>query len=88
MEERIIKDINNLLAQLFQKMHEAGYKWDAEKKELRKINEGYEVTYNEMAEWKEEQLQHYLEVCIETAEKCENKSIKILLESMKEELGL
>ena len=37
MEERIIKDINDLLAQLFQKMHEAGYEWDAEKKELKKI---------------------------------------------------
>lgn len=35
MEERIIKDINNLLTQLFQKMREAGYKWDAEKKELK-----------------------------------------------------
>ena len=38
MEERIIKDINNLLTQLFQKMHEAGYEWDAEKKELKKIH--------------------------------------------------
>ena len=37
MEERIIKDINNLLTQLFQKMKEAGYEWDAEKKELKKI---------------------------------------------------
>lgn len=39
MEERIIKDINNLLTQLFQKMHEAGYEWDAEKKELKKIKQ-------------------------------------------------
>ena len=34
MEERIIKDINDLLTQLFQKMKEAGYEWDTEKKEL------------------------------------------------------
>lgn len=39
MEERIIKDINNLLAQLFQKMHEAGYEWDAEHKQLNKIEQ-------------------------------------------------
>jgi hypothetical protein len=39
MEERIIKDINNLLTQLFQKMHEAGYEWDAEKLELKKIEQ-------------------------------------------------
>lgn len=38
MEERIIKDINNLLAQLFQKMKEAGYEWDADVKELKKIH--------------------------------------------------
>lgn len=37
MEERIIKDINNLLTQLFQKMHEAGYEWDANKLELRNV---------------------------------------------------
>lgn len=37
MEERIIKDINNLLAQLFQKMHEAGFEWDAERKQLKKL---------------------------------------------------
>ena len=37
MEERIIKDINNLLTQLFSKMKEADYEWDAEKKELKKI---------------------------------------------------
>ncbi len=34
MEERIIKDINDLLTQLFQKIKEAGYEWDADKKEL------------------------------------------------------
>ena len=39
MEERIIKDVNNLLIQLLQKMHEAGYEWDAEKKELKKIEQ-------------------------------------------------
>lgn len=39
MEERIIKDINNLLTQLFQKMKEAGYEWDAKKKELKKIEQ-------------------------------------------------
>lgn len=39
MEERIIKDINNLLAQLFQKMKEAGYEWNDEKKELKKIEQ-------------------------------------------------
>jgi len=44
MEERIIKDINNLLAQLFQKMKEAGYKWDADKKEMKKIEQ--EPTWN------------------------------------------
>jgi len=37
MEERIIKDMNNLLTQLFQKMHDAGYIFDFEKKELKKI---------------------------------------------------
>jgi len=47
MEERIIKDINNLLTQLFQKMKEAGYEWDAEKKELKKIEQ-------KSAEWSEE----------------------------------
>ena len=36
MEERIIKDINDLLTQLFQKIKEAGYEWDTEKKELKK----------------------------------------------------
>ena len=35
MEKRIIKDINNLLTQLFQKIEEAGYQWDAKKKELK-----------------------------------------------------
>ena len=39
MEERIIKDINDLLIQLFQKMKEAGFEWDAEKKELKKIEQ-------------------------------------------------
>lgn len=39
MEERIIKDINNLLTQLFQKMREAGYEWDAEHKQLNKIEQ-------------------------------------------------
>jgi hypothetical protein len=39
MEERIIKDINNLLTQLFRKMKEAGYEWDAEKKEMKKIKQ-------------------------------------------------
>jgi len=39
MEERIIKDINDLLAQLFQKMKEAGYEWDDDKKELKKIEQ-------------------------------------------------
>ena len=34
MEERIIKDINDLLIQLFQKMREAGYCWDYENKKL------------------------------------------------------
>lgn len=39
MEERIIKDINNLLTQLFQKIKEAGYVWDEEVKELKKIEQ-------------------------------------------------
>lgn len=39
MEKRIIEDINNLLTQLFQKMKEAGYEWDAEQKELKKIEQ-------------------------------------------------
>lgn len=39
MEERIIKDINNLLTRLFQKMEEAGYEWDEEKKEFKKIKD-------------------------------------------------
>lgn len=39
MEERIIKDINDLLTQLFQKMHDAGYELDAEKKQLKKIEQ-------------------------------------------------
>lgn len=34
MEERIIKGINNLPTKLFQKISEAGYTWDTEKKEL------------------------------------------------------
>lgn len=46
MEERIIKDVNNLLTQLFQKMKEAGYELDGEKKELRKI----ELAKNESEE--------------------------------------
>jgi hypothetical protein len=37
MEERTIKDINNLLTQLFSKMHEAGYEWDETRLELKKI---------------------------------------------------
>ena len=41
MEERIIKDINDLLIQLFQKMKEAGYEWDDEKKELKEITMKY-----------------------------------------------
>lgn len=36
MEERIIKDINDLLTQLFQKIKEADYEWDEENKELKK----------------------------------------------------
>jgi hypothetical protein len=39
MEERIIKDINNLLTQLFQKMRDAGWTFDFEKKELKKIEQ-------------------------------------------------
>lgn len=50
MEERIIKGINNLLTQLFQKMEEAGYVWDAEKKEL----SHKEVTKKSEQEWTEE----------------------------------
>ena len=45
MEERIIKDINNLLAQLFQKMKEAGYEWDDEKRELKKIEQSIEIPF-------------------------------------------
>ena len=37
MEERIIKDINNLLTQLFQKMKEAGYEWSDKDRKLIKI---------------------------------------------------
>ena len=37
MEERIIKDINNLLTQLFQKIKEASYVWDADKLELKRF---------------------------------------------------
>ena len=48
MEERIIKDVNNLLTQLFQKMKESGYEWDAEKKELKKIEQ------KPTEEWSEE----------------------------------
>lgn len=39
MEERIIKDINNLLTQLFQKIKESGYRFDFEKKELKKVEQ-------------------------------------------------
>lgn len=39
MEERNIKHINNLLTQLFSTMHEDGYKWDAVKKGLKKIEQ-------------------------------------------------
>lgn len=54
MEERIIKDINNLLAQLFQKMKEAGYEWDADKKELKKIE------HNPWSEEDEKMLNHII----------------------------
>lgn len=37
MEKRIIRDINNLLTHLFQKIRESGYEWDAKNKELKKI---------------------------------------------------
>lgn len=37
MEERIIKEINALLTQLFSKIKEAGYEWDAAKKELKQL---------------------------------------------------
>ena len=46
MEERIIKDINNLLTQFFQKIKEAGYEWDAEKKELKKFDFSKPIKYN------------------------------------------
>ena len=36
MEERTIKDINNLLTQLLSKMHEAGYEWNETRLELKK----------------------------------------------------
>lgn len=68
MEERIIKDINNLLAQLFQKMKEAGYEWDAEKKELKKISqrmvsaEAKEAMYDKPA-WSEEDNPYYDDIC-------------------------
>lgn len=38
MEERIVKDINDLLTQLFQKMKESNYEWDAENRQLKRIN--------------------------------------------------
>lgn len=50
MEERIIKDINNLLTQLFQKMKEAGYKWDSENKELKKV-EPKTLDADKVIEW-------------------------------------
>lgn len=50
MEERTIKDINNLLTLLFQKMENAGYAWDAEKKELKKI-EPKTLDANKVIEW-------------------------------------
>ena len=68
MEERIIKDINNLLTQLFQKMHDAGYEWDAEKKELRKISqrmisaEAKEAMYDKPA-WSEEDKSKVQRIC-------------------------
>ena len=45
MEERIIKDINNLLTQLFQKIKEAGYEWDVEKKKLKIIDWSKHIKY-------------------------------------------
>ena len=39
MEERIIKDINNLLTQLFQKIKESGHRFDFGKKELKEIEQ-------------------------------------------------
>lgn len=51
MEEKIIKDINNLLAQLFQKMKEAGYEWNADKKVLVMIgidNDDEDERYEEL----------------------------------------
>ena len=59
MEKRIIKDINNLLTQLFQKMKEAGYKWDADKKELDKVEK--------KQEWSEEDKKMY-RMCIDAVE--------------------
>lgn len=50
MEERIIKDINDLLAQLFQKMKEAGYTWDSDKKEIRKTCQKPNYCHHEVDE--------------------------------------
>lgn len=50
MEERTIKAINNSLTLLFQKMKEAGYEWDADKKELKKI-EPKKIDANKVIAW-------------------------------------
>ena len=60
MEERIIKEINALLTQLFSKMHDAGYEWDAENKELKKIE-------RKSTEWDEED-ERYLSYAIHAVE--------------------
>lgn len=45
MEERIIKDINDLLTQLFQKVNEAGYTFDFKNKEFKKIETEIEIPF-------------------------------------------
>lgn len=54
---------------LFQKMHKAGYEWDADKKELKKV--GCEADCTTTKEWSEEDESHirYLIECLEHCKK-------------------
>ena len=97
MEERIIKDINNLLTQLFQKMHDAGYEWDAEKKELKKIAqrmisaEAKEAMYGKPTTWSEEDEKMRKKALLVISDDCgvsDYEEISDWLKSLKQRIKL
>ena len=90
MEERTIKDINNLLTLLFQKIKQEGYEWNSEKKELKKI-ESKTLDADKVIKWLKNTIKEVAEnygVYKETRLTLPYNSVEDLINDFKEDFGL